>query len=249
MSWIFQHEHLEYLQQQPSITRGLCSSVALLKAIHWPQEATWLPMPRVPGWDGCRQLLRPGLGPVARSPSSRARQLQPWGSRGPSVPRQQQVLQRPVWKTLGKNKIEGKYTWARNEMLASDIRGRARRSGSPLGVWANCTLVSRNILLTSIAAPQGPRKTFLWSAPPCSTPSHPSAMFWRERFSIDFQKGLMLFLSHSHLNSPVTDIIVIASGKAESLVCVEQKPSSAPLIHMCKRLASSCLYSQCWTWY
>lgn len=45
-------------------------------------------------------------------------------------------------------------------MPASDIRGRARRSDDPLGVWANCTLVSKNILLASTPAPRRPRKTF-----------------------------------------------------------------------------------------
>lgn len=56
-----------------------------------------------------------------------------------------------------------------------------------------------------------------------------------------------------HLNPPVTDTVLIASGKAESLVCVVQNP---PLPHSPTQehdrgwqKSPSCLYSQCWTQY
>lgn len=96
------------------------------------------------------------------------------------------------------------------------ISGRALRSDNLLGVWANCTRVSRNVFTDIDTSAMRAKKNILWSALPRSIPPHPFAMFRREKFSTDFQKAFdAVSITCFHLNSPATDTILIASGKTE----------------------------------
>lgn len=85
-------------------------------------------------------------------------------------------------------------------------------SNNLLGVWANCTLISRNVFIDIISTIRAKKKHFV----SCASLLYPTLPFCdvQNRISTDFQNAFDAFsITHFNLNSPATDTILIACGK------------------------------------